>query len=132
MQHHPTVPHPIKPEQPAQQLLFETEYGRTKPTPAPPPPSNASATSRAAALSMVEYSPTQRDRVLSAIIAAGLKGATNEELANTLNMRLSSVTARRNELVTLGHIEKHGERPGSSGRSQEVFIATPQGKEAPC
>jgi len=71
VQHHPTVPHPIKPEQPAQQLLFETEYGRTKPTPAPPPPSNASATSRAAALSMVEYSPTQRDRVLSAIIAAG-------------------------------------------------------------
>jgi CRP-like cAMP-binding protein len=126
------VPHPIKPEQPAQQLLFETEYGRTKPTPAPPPPSNASATSRAAALSMVEYSPTQRDRVLSAIIAAGPKGATNEELADALNMRVASVSARRNELLKLGYIVLRGERPGSSGRSQHICIATPQGKEAQC
>lgn len=113
-----------------QSLLFATDYDRT-PAP-PPPPSNASATSRAAALSMVEYSPTQRDRVLSAIIAAGPKGATNEELADALNMRVASVSARRNELLKLGYIVLQGERHGSSGRSQHICIATPQGKEAQC
>jgi predicted transcriptional regulator len=72
---------------------------------------------------MVEYSPTQRDRVLSAIIAAGPKGATNEELADALNMRVASVSARRNELLKLGYIVLRGERPGSSGRSQHICIA---------
>ncbi|MCA9124451.1 MAG: hypothetical protein H6822_33905 [Planctomycetaceae bacterium] len=53
-------------------------------------------------------------------------------MADTLNIRTSSVTARRNELVKLGLIERQGERPASSGRNQEVFIVTQKGRSQGC
>ena len=95
---------------------------------------NSPATSHAAAEAIRDRAPLARERVLVFIGArsgAGGLGATDEEIAAGLGMRLSGVCGRRNELM------KDGDRPlvryaqrtrkGSSGLAARVYVTTPAG-----
>lgn len=62
------------------------------------------ATSEAAAMSVAETKETQRRQVLEAIRAAGLEGATDDELQARLGLDGSSERPRRWELWKLQHI----------------------------
>lgn len=123
MQRHPTAHNENKPEQPAQQLLFETDYGLTKPAPAPPPPSNASATSKAAAESIRNATPTLRARVYEAICRAP-RGLTRHEVADITEIELATVCPRVGELLKLGMIIESGTRPSPTGNARKVLVPT--------
>ncbi|MCA9206359.1 MAG: hypothetical protein KDA59_25075, partial [Planctomycetales bacterium] len=86
----------------------------------------ASATSKAAALSIADLTPGMRGRVYAHIVGCRDRGATREECAISLGMRMSTAAARANELMRLGLVREHGTRPTSSGRMAAVLIATPR------
>ena len=89
------------------------------------PPANRSATSQAAAVAIAPYAPCQRERILVALHAAGDHGATNEELAGQLGIRLSSVAARRRELVIAGKARVTDQtRLTETGTAAAVVVAT--------
>jgi len=67
--------------------------------------------------------PTQRQRVLTAITAAGWCGATDEELQDRLQLNPSTQRPRRVELVASGLVVDSGRtRRTRSGRRAVVWV----------
>jgi hypothetical protein len=88
------------------------------------PPAGRSRTSIAAAEAIAEMAPTLRGQVYQAIARRGELGATREELATELGMRLATVCGRCRELTTMGLIYDSGTtRATSSGRAAVVMRA---------
>ena len=82
----------------------------------------SSRTSIAAAEAIREIAPTKRGDVYAWVAKQGKTGATREEIAEGLGMRLSSVCGRCRELVEMGLLYDTGTtRPGSSGREAVVL-----------
>ena len=69
-----------------------------------PPARKGHATQLAAARAVAPFTPSQRDRVAAYVLSRGDDGSTNEEIATALDMRLSSVCGRVNELKRLGEL----------------------------
>lgn len=88
------------------------------------PPAGRSRTSIAAAEAIREMAPTLRGKVYQAIAGRGQLGATREELAADLEMRLATVCGRCRELVEMGLVYDSGAtRATSSGRAAVVLRA---------
>ncbi|MFJ6183731.1 hypothetical protein [Streptomyces sp. NPDC092295] len=67
---------------------------------------------------------THGDRILEALLYAP-DGMTDFDLANELDILLSSVNAARNRLMTLGQIEARGDRrPSGRGGMAKVWQIT--------
>jgi hypothetical protein len=82
------------------------------------------STSIAAAASMADHAPRLRDRVLHFLTLRGDRGATGEEIAAELSLRMSSATARVNELVHAQLVRDSGHtRENSSRRRATVWVA---------
>jgi DNA-binding transcriptional ArsR family regulator len=78
----------------------------------------------AAAKLIAPHAGTQCERIMAYLRDCGLAGATREELAEGLGMRLASVCGRIAELRAQGLIyDRHCDRPGSSGVKVEVLCA---------
>jgi hypothetical protein len=90
-----------------------------------------SDTSRAAAEAARDRAPFDRGRIYAAIVAAGARGLTDEELEESTGLKGNTVRPRRGELAGQGKagrawprlIEPAGERPTSSGRHATVWAA---------
>ena len=88
-----------------------------------------SSTSRKAALDNYPRSGTQRERCLRAIVGAGARGLTSDEIAERHHMRLYSVKPRLIELREGGWIERNGDtRPSPTGSDVDVYVATAKGR----
>lgn len=73
---------------------------------------------------------TARQKVLGAFIEADRAGATDEEVATTLQMRLYTAAPRRNELLRGGWIKDSGRvRPTTTGSPATVWELTEQARE---
>jgi len=89
------------------------------------PPANATSTSRQAAKSIHPFTGGMRERVLNYLRQSG--GAIAENVAINLDLRLSTTTARINELAKLNLVVDSGQRARtSSGRRAIVWITTDQ------
>lgn len=87
-----------------------------------PPARKGHVTQQAGARHIAPHTPSMREKVSAYVLSRGWDGATNEEIATALNMRLSSVCGRVNELKHLGELVtcpgEHGglkTRKGTSG-----------------
>lgn len=68
-------------------------------------------------------SKRMRARVFETILNRGGEGATNEEIAHLLDMRVQTVCARKNELFKKHLVVDSGvRRPTESGRSASVWV----------
>jgi len=102
--------------------LFGCAVGKRRRPKLAKPPSNNTPTSDAARDSIADVAPTMRERVYG-FIAHRAHGATNEEITVALDMRMSTVSARTNELKREGRIVESGEtRPTTSGRNAAVLV----------
>lgn len=89
-----------------------------------------SVTSADAADEARAQAPTQRERVLAAIRATGVRGCTDEELQLHLNLNPSTQRPRRVELVRRGQVQDSGRtRPTRSGRRATVWVACWPGQQ---
>jgi hypothetical protein len=87
------------------------------------PPSNFSDTSRAAAVAHTHVAVEQGERVYAELVRRGRHGATNEELAVALGMRVSSVCGRVGTLKADGRVVDSGQRrAGLSGLKHKVWV----------
>jgi hypothetical protein len=87
-------------------------------------PAGRSRTSIAAAEAIADMAPTLRGRVYQAIASRGQHGATREELAAELDLRLATICGRCRELTMMGLIHDSGTtRPTESGRAAVVMRA---------
>lgn len=103
--------------------------GKPQPTRNPPTGIGHPDTSHEAAEKVRPYTPTQRARVLQRIEDLGAFGATREELASHLKMRLASVCGRTRELLDLGEIEVSAiRRRNEIGSRVEVLVAVKGGE----
>lgn len=101
-------------------------------SPARPRPA-ASPTSRAAAASIAHAVGTIRARILEFLAGRGSHGATAEEVAASLELRIQTATARLCELVEDGKAHDSGRtRPTSSGRAARVLIIRTLPGGEPC
>jgi len=90
------------------------------------PYTKGSDTSKAAADSMESRAPTIRKEVYDFIVSRGERGATDDEIAASLNLRHQTASPRRRNLVLMGAVHRTEERrPTRSGHSATVWIATP-------
>lgn len=90
-----------------------------------------SSTSRKAALDNYPRSGTQRDVILRALVAAGPRGATSDELHAALGMPNQSIKPRLGELRDGGWAYQTGDtRPSLTGSAVDVYAATEKGVEA--
>lgn len=109
------------PPKPEQAELF--------PDPRPPlPPTGWADTSRAAAHAIRESAPAQRERVFRFIAERGNQGATIEEIADGLGIRVASTCGRVAELArpVAGPpriADSGARRRTSSGQSAKVWVA---------
>lgn len=88
-------------------------------------------TSRKAAIFNYPRSGNQRHRILLAIIAAGARGLSTDELTDGTQIPYVSASARVTELRRGGWIEDSGvERETRLGSDAIVWRATPKGIEA--
>jgi hypothetical protein len=71
---------------------------------------NAHDTSRAAAVTVMPRTGTQRRRILDYCIMRGTDGATDLELQHALNLDGNTQRPRRLELVHAGYLEDSGRR----------------------
>jgi len=95
------------------------------------PPHNGSPTSRAAAESMVPHVRGQKARVLAAIVAAGERGCTGDEIEVATGVSHQAVGPRLLELRSAGLVRRAIddqyrtiERPTRTGRMAVVWVAT--------
>lgn len=92
-----------------------------------PPYERGSDTSRAAAASMARISPALRARVEAFLVSRGRFGATDNEIEIALGMRHQTASARRRELVQLGHArDSLARRHTDSGRTACVWVIIPE------
>jgi hypothetical protein len=92
------------------------------------PPAVRCRTSIAAAEAIRDMAPTKRGEVFACVAKRGEHGATREEIAEALGMRLSSVCGRCRELVELSLLYDTGTtRAGTSGREAVVLRARYEG-----
>jgi len=99
-----------------------------------PPFRRGQETQAAAAEAIAPRTKTLRDRCLSYIRARGERGATNEEIAAALGLRLQTVCGRVAELRDLNWIEDSARRrAGASGVAAKVWVlhGTPRRQEVP-
>jgi hypothetical protein len=96
--------------------------------PASPPHVSGSPTSLAAAITVAPRAGKLAKLVLYAIREAGARGATDEELRDTLGLRESTCRARRRELELAGMVRDSGRtRLSSAGCAMKVWITKPEG-----
>jgi predicted transcriptional regulator len=96
-----------------------TRYATDVKQPSLFPPANRTATSRAAAKSVSGITGALRQRVYRYVCEHG--GATEEEIADGLGMRRSTVCPRVWELLRDGYVVDSGEtRKTTSGRQARV------------
>lgn len=82
---------------------------------------DAQRTSRAAAYAALPRSGSQRMRILRMLLA--LKGATDDEIVDTLSMNPNSVRPRRRELVLGGWLEDSGTtRPSHAAGHEDMIV----------
>lgn len=84
-----------------------------------------SPTSQAAAASMEEHAPSQKQKVLDFVIQCGVRGATREEVSLGLGISIQSVTPLVNDLVSHRQLVKSTATPTrktTTGRDAEVLI----------
>ena len=94
------------------------------------PGSHGVDTSIAAATDMAPVAGTLRHMVLTAVKAAGSRGLTTNEIADTLNIDRNSLQPRTTELKLLGQIEDSGQRrANANGKRAIVWTATKGGDE---
>lgn len=92
-----------------------------------PPHEQGSETSKAAAESIARASPALRARVEAYLASRGSAGATDNEIELALRMRHQTASARRRELVQLGHVrDSLARRPTDSGRTACVWAIIPE------
>lgn len=90
-----------------------------------PPASNAS-TSAAAAHRIAPHADRLRANVARLLASRGHHGATDEEMAAALGLRLQTLTPRRWELAKEGRCYDSGaRRPTSSGAEAIVWVLAP-------
>lgn len=93
------------------------------------PGAGAPSTEREAAIEQYPRSGTARRRVLDYIASAGDDGATDEEAALALDMRLYTAAPRRNELLNTGWIYDTGRsRRTTTGSKAVVWALTSTGR----
>lgn len=87
-------------------------------------------TSRAAALNVTPRTGTQRHRVLQLLVAAGIHGATRDEIAEALGMSPNTVRPRVTELMegNFVMVREGVTRPSATGEAAEVLVATPKAR----
>lgn len=92
---------------------------------------DAADTSRKAALYNYPRSGTQRHKILTAIVAAGARGMTRDEIAGALHLPDSSTDARVLELKAGEWLKETDDvRRTRSGGEAHVLVATLKGVEA--
>ena len=85
-----------------------------------------SDTSRAAADAMRRHAPTLRQKVYDYIVSRGDYGATDDEIAVSLELRHQTASPRRRGLVIMGAVYATEERrPTRSGQTATVWRAVP-------
>lgn len=88
-----------------------------------PPHERGSSTSLAAAVSVLPYHDSQRERVYRWLSDRGAQGGTDDEIEAALDLAHQTASARRRELVQLGHIKEAGfTRLTRRGRKAKVHI----------
>lgn len=98
-----------------------------------PPARPECRTQVAASNAVAPYTPTMRERVLAYLLERGSEGATIEEIAGALGMRVSSVCGRVNELRKVDRIRDRGvTRANQSGVQAIVWVAYIENGESPC
>ncbi len=97
-----------------------------------PPHALGSETSREAAEAVKPRAALLRARCLAVVEAAGLEGATCDEVEAATGLLHQSASARVRELVQLGAIVPNGARRQTrSGRSAQVYVTAVYAKPAP-
>jgi predicted transcriptional regulator len=82
-----------------------------------------SVTSRDAAVSVVDLTPSLRDRVYQHVLSKGNAGATCDEVEAELKLRHQTASARVRELAQLGRIvDSTGRRKTRSGRYAVIWV----------
>lgn len=84
-----------------------------------PPAAPGSQTSEAAAVRVTPRGPTMRDHVRLYLVSRGAYGATRQEIADALGMRLQSVCGRVAELLERTQVVATARRRDS----REVLVA---------
>lgn len=88
------------------------------------PPYSNPTTSYAAAVAMIPFAKTLRERVWNAILAAGPDGHTDDELIALLGIEAHTQNPRRRELVQQGLVVNSGHtRKTRKGRKAMVWVA---------
>lgn len=90
------------------------------------PPHNGTPTSIAAAESIAPFTGAQASKVAEFIRSRGKQGATRQEIADGLQMRLQSVCGRVNELLRSTSFIEQGTRPNPNGKQAAVVISAAQ------
>lgn len=85
-----------------------------------PPAAPGSQTSEAAAVRVTQRAPTMREHVRLYVVSRGQYGATRQEIADALGMRLQSVCGRVAELLERMQVVATARRR----ESREVLVAT--------
>ena len=92
-------------------------------TPRPAPFARKSPTSRAAAKRAEAKAPSYRAHILGFMVAKGTQGATNDEIAEALDIAIQAVCPRMHELRADGLvIESAQTRITRSGRQARVWL----------
>ncbi len=121
----PRIPGPAHDREPDLFDLAQRDGWRCAEAHEPGPPHNCSDTSRAPAAAARPGAGTGRGAVLKYLVRCGEDGATDEQIQQSLGMRVQTETPRRRELVQAGLVTDSGRRrPTSSGRTAAVWIAT--------
>lgn len=91
------------------------------------PPASNRTTSAAAAHRIAPHQERLQKNVLRLLAGRGRRGATDEEMAATLQLKMQTLVPRRWELVRAGRVADSGAtRPTASGAQAIVWILVPE------
>lgn len=91
-------------------------------------PFSNTTTSLAAAIAIEPHAETLRERVYAAIVKAGERGATDEEIQAATGMDGNTQRPRRVELARAGAIEVAGLRKTTANKDATVWVAKETGR----